>query len=548
MALKSSAFDRVPESTARVAKAAFPKGNPVTKVRDALGPIFSDAMFTAVYAERGRPAVSPARLALVTVLQFAEHLSDRQAADAVRSRIDWKYALALELTDPGFDASILVDFRARLLEGGLEHVLLAALLARLGEAGLVKARGHQRTDSTHVLAAIRALNRLECVGQTMRHALDTLAAVAPEWLRERIAPEWVERYGRRFEDSRLPESRAKRKELAEQIGRDGHVLLEELERHAPQWLRQVPAVEILRQVWVQQFYILKATLRWREAGDLPPASRMISSPYDVEVRYGKKRGFEWKGYKVHLTETCDPSLPLVITDVQTAPAPETDFEAVPAIQHALAGRHLRPDVQLVDTGYVTSDHLVTSQAEHGIDLVGPPLKDPSWQARAGEGFAVTAFTIEWEREQATCPQGVVSRSWSRGQNAHGQAIIRIGFAREDCQPCPSRGQCTRSSRGGRTLTVLNRAGHEALERARQREQTEAFVTLYRARAGIEGAISQATRVAGLRRSRYRGLAKTHLQHVATAAGLNIIRIGAWLAERPRAKTRQARFTTLVAAA
>src|SRR5262249_2585634 len=145
---------------------------------------------------RGQPAETPWRLALVTIMQYVEGLSDRRTADAVRSRIDWKYALNLELTDPGFDFTILSEFRARLLEGSAEHLLLNAFLQKCRERKLLKARGQQRTDSTHVLGAIRALNRLECVTETFRHALNRLAVVAPEWLRTHSQPEWIDRYGR----------------------------------------------------------------------------------------------------------------------------------------------------------------------------------------------------------------------------------------------------------------------------------------------------------------------------------------------------------------
>jgi transposase len=179
MALHPKDFSAVPEETARVAHAAFPKGNPCLTLRDNLGDIYQDSTFASLFASsRGRPAESPACVALVTALQFAEELPDRAAADAVRGRIDWKYLLGLELTDAGFHYSVLSDFRKRVQEGGAERQLLDALLERLGQCGLIKERGQQRTDSTQVLAAIRELNRLECVGETLRYALNSLAVAA----------------------------------------------------------------------------------------------------------------------------------------------------------------------------------------------------------------------------------------------------------------------------------------------------------------------------------------------------------------------------------
>jgi transposase len=205
MSLKPEAFT-IPEETARVAKAAFPKGNPYLKLRDELGVIFEDEAFESYFAERGQPAYSPARLALVLILQYAEGLSDRQAAEAVRARLDFKYVLGLELTDPGFDASVLSEFRTRLIEGEPGKQLLDKMLTLLMEKGLVKSKGKQRSDSTHSVASVHALNRLESVGETMRYALNQLAVVAPEWLRPHLSPTWVERYVKRLDNYRLPKS------------------------------------------------------------------------------------------------------------------------------------------------------------------------------------------------------------------------------------------------------------------------------------------------------------------------------------------------------
>src|SRR5215204_483547 len=214
MSLRPEPVGEIPAETARVARAAFPKGTVVTRLRDEFDALYQDEDFRTLYPARGQPGLTSWRLALVTVFQFLEHLSDRQAADAVRARIDWKYALGLELTDPGFHFSVLAEFRARLVAGGAEHLLLDTMLERFKARGLVKARGKQRTDSTHVLAAVRDLSFLELVAETLRAALDDLAAVAPDWLRGVAKPVWFERYGRRVEDYRLPKSREEREALA----------------------------------------------------------------------------------------------------------------------------------------------------------------------------------------------------------------------------------------------------------------------------------------------------------------------------------------------
>jgi len=274
---------------------------------------------------------------LVTILQFTEDLTDRQAADAVRSRIDWKYALSLELGDEGFDFSVLSEFRQRLLASGSSQLLLDTLLDHLKARGVLKARGRQRTDSTHVLAAIRAINRLEVVGETLRSALNSLAVVAPQWLQAQLSPEWIDRYQARFNDYRLPRAEAARQALAEAIGADGQRLLQAVYDPAtPTWLREVPAVQTLRQVWVQQYHATAdGCVRWRAAQDLPPANRLIQSPYDPDARFTTKRETRWTGYKVHLTETCDPDEPHLIVHVETTPATTHDSKVVETIHAGL---------------------------------------------------------------------------------------------------------------------------------------------------------------------------------------------------------------------
>ena len=254
MSLHPHVVEPVPEETARVAQAAFPKGHPYLTFRDALGTIFQDEDFTALFPAWGQPGLPPWRLALVTILQFRENLADRQAAEAVRARIDWKYLLSLELTDPGFDFSVLSAFRDRLLAGSAEELLLEKLLERCQALGLLTARGQQRTDSTHVLAAVRVLNRLELVAETLRAALNALATVAPAWLQAVSPLAWYERYSRRIEESRLPKAKAAREAYAHTVGEDGFLLLDALEApDVPEGLRELPSIAALRRTWQRHY-------------------------------------------------------------------------------------------------------------------------------------------------------------------------------------------------------------------------------------------------------------------------------------------------------
>jgi transposase len=200
MSLHPQATSLVPEETQRVARAACPRGNLSMQVADRLGTIDHDTQFAGLFPPRGQPADALARLALATVLQCAEGLSDRHAAAAVRSRIDWHDVLGLELTDPGFHHTVLRECRTRLVAGEAAHLRLDALLTRAQAPGLLKVRGRQRTDATQILAAIRVLNRLERGGATLRAALNHLTVVAPAWLQTLAPPAGYDRSSHRVEN------------------------------------------------------------------------------------------------------------------------------------------------------------------------------------------------------------------------------------------------------------------------------------------------------------------------------------------------------------
>ncbi len=354
---------------------------------------------------------------------------------------------------------------------------------------------------------------------------------------------------RRFEEYRLPAKKEERYALAEQIGADGLHLLQRIDGEQEwAWLREIPAVQILRRVCIQQFYACEpcSAVQWRVAEDLPPAPLLISSPYDPDARWSKKRETTWTGYKVHLTGTCADDLPHVITNVETTNATLADYSMTEVIHTHLAERDLLPSEHIVDTGYPTSDHLMTSR-EHQVDLLGPMREDNSWQTRAAAGFGVACFAIDWEAEQATCPMGKTSAIWKPTTDNRGIHVINIRFAHADCVACPQRSHCVSSSRS-RALTIRERLAYEAAVAARQRQSTEAFKQAYAKRAGIEGTLSQGVRMGDLRRTRYIGLPKTRLLHLLMATALHLARIAAWLAGAPLAQTRTPPFVALGKAA
>jgi transposase len=324
--------------------------------------------------------------------------------------------LALELTDPGFDHTVLSAFRSRLRTGGAEHLLRDVLLERFRAAGLLKAHHRQRTDAPHVLAVVRALNRLQLVRETRRATLDVFARIAPTWLQAAARIDWVKRSGQRRDEYRLPTATTALRALAETIGRDGMDLVDAVyASDAPTWLREVPAVEILRRIWVQNYVQTEAGVRFRTAADgIPAAAQFLSSPHDVDAHLCKQGSTSWVGYKVVLTETCEDDAPNLITHVATISAPTADGTVTPEMHRDLHARDLLPRVQLVDTGFLDAELLVTSQQAYGVERLGPTRRDQRWQSRAAAGCGVEDFVVDFERRIARCPEGTRASSGSRG--------------------------------------------------------------------------------------------------------------------------------------
>jgi transposase len=559
------------------------------QIRDRLGQWLEDEAFAAAFGTRGKPGWSPSRLALVTVLQRAENLTDRPAAEAVRTRIDWQYLLGLPLDDPGFDPTVLSEFRTRVADAGLEQVVLDALLERLVSAGLVKAGGRQRTDSTHVIAAVAALNRLELAGESVRAALEALAAACPDWLEQRVCvSDFARRYGTPMTSWHPPASQAKRDELAIAYARDGYALLEAIyDGSSPGWLREVPAIDVLRRVLVQNYTraitggkeVIKRREKEPEGDGLPPGHTRIASPYDTDARWGVKREEFWLGYKLHVTETCDDpppcscrpdrpaprpaaggnepgwsraggrehdkgcarvAFPNLITSVATTDATVTDNQMTGAIHQDLAARNLAPGRHYLDSGYLSAAVVVSALTTWGIALIGPLLADTSAQARAGHGYARADFTIDYDTRTVTCPQGKTSTSWTPCTQ-HGKDAVVATFSAGDCGPCPARSLCTTGKR--RQLTVLPRDLAQAQAAARTAEKTTGFHADYARRAGVEGTMHQAASH-GARRARYRGMQKTRLDHVYMATALNLLRLEAFWTGTPLDRQRTSHLARL----
>jgi transposase len=362
----------------------------------------------------------------------------------------------------------------------------------------------------------------------------------------------VERYQGRRDAYRLPKGKEAQRALAVTIGADGATLLRAISSPAaPAWLRAVPAVETLRRVWVQNYVPTAVGLGWRTAAEgIPRAAQFISSPYDGDAHLAAKGTTAWIGYKVVLTETCEADAPNLITHVETVPGPVADGEVTPRVHRALHQQGRLPRVHLVDTGFLDAELLVASRRDFGVNLLGPTRKDQRWQARAAGGFGVEQFVVDWDQQRVICPEGHASIQWAPRLDNRGNDSIYVRFSHSDCGPCRSRHRCTQSEakHPRRSLAIRPQAQYEALRQRRDQEGSNTFAWEYARRAGIEGTLSQGIRRCGMRRTRYVGLPKTHLGHVATAAALNFVRVAEWLAGTPRARTRPSRFARLMAQA
>lgn len=499
------------------------ESNPYRVIGDHLADILQDEQFADMYESTGRYAVSPSLLAMVTIFQFQEKVPDREAAEMVAMRLDWKYALHLPLDYPGFDFSILCDFRQRILEHGKEALIFDTILKKVQALGFIKKRGKQRTDSIAVVGAVRQLSILETVSETMRTTLAAMAKTDPAWVEKAVPAIFREQYAESRPDYRL--TAEEREAALLQTGKDGYWLLEQVDASAPEGIKDLRELRTMRAVWEQRYHRVEGKVKVREK--TIDATKLIVTPHDPGVRAGEKRGKKWHGEKVHVTETAEKGEVNFITDVTTANASSGDGESLGEIREGLAQRDLTPGEQYVDSGYVSGKQIADSEAE-GIELIGPPLADTS-----PNGFKISDFAIDRMSRQAICPARHKSVKWSQRTDRDGSRAINIQFRASTCAACPLRDRCT-SSQSGRSLHLGEH--YETLEARRAEAKTEQFREKMRSRPAIEATLSELVRGYGLRRHRYRGDAKRHFENMLTGAACNLKRlVRALLARWERAK-------------
>ncbi|MGW1902909.1 transposase [Streptomyces hirsutus] len=313
-----------------------------------------------------------------------------------------------------------------------------------------------------------------------------------------------------------------------------------------------PQVKALREIFVQN-HLLDGRGRIRrrtpEDGGLPPSGTAIVSPYDTQARYSRRgHATRWKGYLTQVTESCDENDTNVITDVATTGATEHDSRALPEIHHRLARRRLLPAEHLIDSGCTTLVHQDRALRFHQVELVGPVRGNPTRQHREQGGFGRDDFRIDFEQRQVTCPQGQTSRAWYGPyptSSPQAAPLIVVKFAKSQCGPCPARSKCTSSRAASRSVGFPPKDLLDLRRRARAEHNSADRRSIYALRSGVEGTVNELVHGHEMRRCRYRGLAKTHVQHVLTAIAVNIERLStdSSPAERGRPPRQPTAFQT-----
>jgi transposase len=420
MSLKPTPLGPIPDDTLAVGRALLAEDDLYRRIGEQYATLLRDEEFADLYSSVGKPAISPALLALVLVLQATEFISDRVALHMLRTRIDWKYALHLPLNDQGFDASVLSEFRARLARSHAHRRVFDAFLRRFREMGLLKGRSTQRTDATMILAAVRDLTRTELIFETVRKALEEAARRAPEWTRANVDPEWIIRYGEMQSGERVirswgPRAKGELEAALRRAGAEAKTLLTLMTGPgASAGLANSDEVKLLARVWGEQFHEVDGQVEPIAWNKRDGASARIATPHDPQARFRTKGSRSCVGYGLHVTETADEQGPAIIVDVAVEPIGRGDTQVLPGIQQRLEQRGLRPERQLVDGGYTSGKTLADSRAA-GTELIGPVRRDQ----RAGteseqeetRRFGGSDFALDFERRVGVCPAGKRCSAW-----------------------------------------------------------------------------------------------------------------------------------------
>jgi transposase len=486
-------------------------------------------------ADNGRVALEPVLLLGVSLLQYLEAIPDRQAVEWLRYHAGWNFALNRQLGDEMFHPTTLVNFRQRLLDHDLSQLGFTAVMEALIEAGLVARQSRQRLDSTQMFGRVSRMSRLDCVRESLRLALQELA----QPLKPEVRPEWWPSLWERYVDSQA-DYRAALETLARKMveaGTDAQQLLGWLATPAAKEFAGGTQVQLLARVFGEQFEVVAGTGVAQPKTKEQLSSERVQNPHDPDATYAAKGTGQQKkehvGYKVQVAETVNeavlaPGEPTgnFISGILTHAARESDEEGALKMEQEQQDMGWdKPPVQYVDAAYISTQKLLEAAAE-GRELIGPA---PGAASKEDPRFGTDHFNIRVEQRQAICPAGQQNSQCSRlEEQATGRVSYRFEWSTEACAQCPLRQQCLKADQKHRTLAVSEH--HTILQERRREQKTESFKQRMKHRNAIEGTQSELVRAHGLRRARYRSLAKVRLQNYFIGAACNVkrwLRRAAW---------------------
>jgi transposase len=486
-------------------------------------------------ADNGRVALEPVLLLGVSLLQYLEAIPDRQAVELLRYHAGWNFALNRQLGDDMFHPTTLVNFRQRLLDHDLSQLGFTVVMEALIEAGLVARQSRQRLDSTQMFGRVSRMSRLDCVRESLRLALQELA----QPLKPEVRPEWWPSLWERYVDSQA-DYRAALETLARKMveaGTDAQQLLGWLATPAAKEFAGGTQVQLLARVFGEQFEVVAGTGVAQPKTKEQLSSERVQNPHDPDATYAAKGTGQQKkehvGYKVQVAETVNeavlaPGEPTgnFISGILTHAARESDEEGALKMEQEQQDMGLdKPPVQYVDAAYISTQKLLEAAAE-GRELIGPA---PGAASKEDPRFGTDHFNIRVEQRQAICPAGQQNSQCSRlEEQATGRVSYRFEWSTEACAQCPLRQQCLKADQKHRTLAVGEH--HTILQERRREQKTQSFKQRMKHRNAIEGTQSELVRAHGLRRARYRSLAKVRLQNYFIGAACNVkrwLRRAAW---------------------
>ena len=473
--------------------------------QEVIFPKIKDTDFEDMYKEGGRPPVSPRVLMCVTILQFLERLPDRQTIRNLIYRLDWKVALELELEYSGFSYQLLSVWRQRIVEHDKAKKVFDRIIEELKERGLIRKDGKQRIDSTHVLAEIKELTRVELMTETLRLAVIDIRNMGlhfPELIEEIITT-----YGSGINLYQLGSK--ERERILKEAGQDMLKLVEYIDKKIPTPSR-TKNINTLKVVFKQNFTVNEGSSE-AELIKISTGKDHICSPHDTEARYGSKH--KNIGYKAQIVETAERGKTNFIVDVEEEDNEETDHGKLTKTINRVEEKDLKPKRVYVDQGYVDGDTLSESKAKD-VEVYGPI--ENSNKALRNE------FKYDMAKDKYICPAGKISGR--KHEDTNGSTIYQFSF--RDCKDCSLREKCrprvTRNCKDGKFIRVD--VNHEHIEAQRKLMKTESFKEEMKNRNAIEGTISGMKRGYNFFRCRYRGRKKFRLQLFFTAIAFNIKRL------------------------